>query len=52
MAKISVAKKDVRSLTPQQIQELAYPQHIINDLLLNQQDEEPRYVVQHDVNEA
>ena len=33
MAKISVAKKDVRSLTPQQIQELAYPQHIINDLL-------------------
>ena len=52
MAKISVAKKDVRSLTPQQIQELAYPQHIINDLLLIHQNEEPRYVIQQDVNDA
>ena len=52
MAKISVAKNDVKSLAPQQIQDLPYPQHIINNLLLIQQNEEPRYVIQHDVNEA
>ena len=52
MAKISVAKNDVKSLTPQQIQDLPYPQHIINDFLIIQKNEEPRYVIQCDANEA
>ena len=52
MARISVVKSHVRSLAPHQIQELLYPQRIINDILLIQQEEEPRYVIQHDTNDA
>ena len=52
MAKISIPKNHIESLTPQQIQELPYPQHLINDLLQIQQDRESNYIIQRDVNDA
>ena len=52
MAKISVSKDTINNLTPQEIEALPYPQHLIDDFLKIKEGKEAQFVTPRDFNDA